>query len=262
MTRREKLQEAYEDALFALLMEDVIEEEGQRLTEKNEQLKQDPSAAVPYELNERCMKTIHHAYGQRYRKEKNKRIGRSFTRAFSRAAAVVVICMLLFSVAYAVSPDIRVATLNLLIDISDVKTILSVESNDAPQASYDNSEAAQAVYEQFGYRIPEMPEGFELADSTIINISANLKYENNSGSSINLKFVKTSGGEYSTDTESALRIENISINGLNGLLVSKDNWIRITWTNTDQNVFVSIIGTEVAEDLLWNIINTMTFDTN
>ena len=30
MTRREKLQEAYEDALFALLMEDVIEEEGQR----------------------------------------------------------------------------------------------------------------------------------------------------------------------------------------------------------------------------------------
>ena len=34
MTRRERLQEEYEDALFALLMEDVIEEESQRLTEK------------------------------------------------------------------------------------------------------------------------------------------------------------------------------------------------------------------------------------
>ena len=31
MTRREKLQENFEDALFALLMEEVAEQEGQRL---------------------------------------------------------------------------------------------------------------------------------------------------------------------------------------------------------------------------------------
>ena len=35
MTRREKLQENFEDALFALLMEEVAEQEGQRLLEEN-----------------------------------------------------------------------------------------------------------------------------------------------------------------------------------------------------------------------------------
>lgn len=258
MTRREKLQEAYEDALFALLMEDVIEEEGQRLAEKNEQLKRDPSAAVPGELNERCMKTIHRAYGQRRCKDTGKQVGRSFTKVFSRVAVVAVICMLLFSVAYAVSPEIRVATLNLLIEISDVKTILSVENNDEPQANYDSSEVAQAVYEQFGYRIPEMPEEFTLVESLVINAIATLKYENHSGASVLFKFAKTAGGKYGIDTENAQRVENVSVNGLDGLLIAKENWNRIVWSNSEQTVFTSVTGTLITEDMLWTIVNAMT----
>ena len=76
MNRRQKLQDAYEDALFALLMEDVIEEEGKRLAEENEQLKNDPSAAVPEELHERCVETIHRAFGKGYKKEKRRKTGK------------------------------------------------------------------------------------------------------------------------------------------------------------------------------------------
>lgn len=259
MTRREKLQEAYEDALFALLMEDVIEEEGQRLAEKNEQLKRDPSAAVPSELNERCMKTIHRAYGQRRYKDTGKQVGRSFTKVFSRVAVVAVICMLLFSVAYAVSPEIRVATLNLLIEISDVKTILSVESDNGPQANFDSSEAAQAVYEQFGYRIPEMPEEFTLIESLITSITATLKYENYAGASITFRFTKTNGGEFRVDTEDAQRIENISVKGSDGILIAKDNWVRIVWSNREQDSFVSVTGTALNENMLWSIVNAVGF---
>ena len=39
MTRREKLQEQYEDALFALLMDDLAVEEGKKAYEENERLK-------------------------------------------------------------------------------------------------------------------------------------------------------------------------------------------------------------------------------
>ena len=49
MTRREKLEEQYEDAYFALLMDAVAEKEGVRLEELNDHLNQDPSAAVPEE---------------------------------------------------------------------------------------------------------------------------------------------------------------------------------------------------------------------
>ena len=47
MNRRDELRERYEDALFAFLMEDVIETEGKKMLEENERLKQDPLAAVP-----------------------------------------------------------------------------------------------------------------------------------------------------------------------------------------------------------------------
>lgn len=58
MTRREKLQEQYEDALFALLMDDLAVEEGKKAYEENERLKADSSFEVPLESRKRCVETI------------------------------------------------------------------------------------------------------------------------------------------------------------------------------------------------------------
>lgn len=55
MTRREKLQEQYEDALFALLMDDLAVEEGKKAYEENERLKADSSFEVPLESRKRCV---------------------------------------------------------------------------------------------------------------------------------------------------------------------------------------------------------------
>lgn len=58
MTRHERLLENYEDAYFALLMEDVAQMEGARLDQLNMELQNDPHAAVPEGLTKRCLKTI------------------------------------------------------------------------------------------------------------------------------------------------------------------------------------------------------------
>ena len=58
MTRREQLQDQFEDARFALLMDNLAWQEGERLLEENERLKHDPSADVPAEVTERCLKVI------------------------------------------------------------------------------------------------------------------------------------------------------------------------------------------------------------
>ena len=42
MDKREQLQENYEDALLALILEQNMEAEGQRLSEENQRLLQDP----------------------------------------------------------------------------------------------------------------------------------------------------------------------------------------------------------------------------
>ena len=59
MTRHERLLENYEDAYFALLMEDVAQMEGARLDQLNMELQNDPHAAVPEGLTKRCLKTMH-----------------------------------------------------------------------------------------------------------------------------------------------------------------------------------------------------------
>ena len=65
MTHHEKLVERYEDALFALMMEDVAETEGEKLQELNEQLKRNPAAEIPKELDERCIRTIRTEFGKK-----------------------------------------------------------------------------------------------------------------------------------------------------------------------------------------------------
>ena len=47
MTEQERLYAQYEDALFALLMHEIAEAEGEALLEQNEQLLADPDVAVP-----------------------------------------------------------------------------------------------------------------------------------------------------------------------------------------------------------------------
>lgn len=62
MHEQEKLYEQYEDAVFALLMDKVAEENGKKLLQQNEELLADPYAAVPETLSKRCLRTIKKAY--------------------------------------------------------------------------------------------------------------------------------------------------------------------------------------------------------
>ena len=65
MTDHERLREQYEDALFALLMEGVAESEGEEALRLNEELKKDPNAEVPKDVQKRCEKTIRSAFAQK-----------------------------------------------------------------------------------------------------------------------------------------------------------------------------------------------------
>jgi hypothetical protein len=64
MTRHEQLLENYEDAYFALLMEEVAQQEGERMEKLNQELQADPNAAVPAELDRRCLKTIDRCFAK------------------------------------------------------------------------------------------------------------------------------------------------------------------------------------------------------
>ena len=50
MKRQEQLQEAYEDALFTLLMNHVAELHGKQALQENRALREDPDAEVPQDI--------------------------------------------------------------------------------------------------------------------------------------------------------------------------------------------------------------------
>ena len=68
MKSKEQLWEDYEDALFALLMDKVAEDEGVRLYEENERLRRDPAAEVPPEFDRKSREAIIRAYQELYGK--------------------------------------------------------------------------------------------------------------------------------------------------------------------------------------------------
>lgn len=93
MNRREQLQDQYEDALFALLMDEIATIEGQKAEEENRRLQNDPSAAVPEDLDRRCMQLIH----RHFAKQKARAAGRFTIKAMKRvamAAGIVPFCLL------------------------------------------------------------------------------------------------------------------------------------------------------------------------
>ena len=115
MTRREKLQERYEDALFSLLMYEVAASEGEKAIEENERLQNDPAAAVPEDVDRRCLQTIHRAFAVRRARE----VGHFTVKALGKVAMAAGIAAMLFVGAFAASETLRVNTINYLIETFD-----------------------------------------------------------------------------------------------------------------------------------------------
>lgn len=256
MTRREQLQENVEDAVFALLMEDVAEQEGKRLIEENEQLKHDPSAKVPDDLDKRCRKIIKRSYA----KDRRQTVGKTIHNILGNVALAAMVCIMLFVSAFAAVPEIRVMTLNLLIEISDVSTSLRLvgvhNGSTAQDAGTDGTDSVQTLW---GYRLPEIPNGYEVVFEDSSDRATTLWYSGTDGSSIKFNISKASESfKISVDTEDA-EGEKIQIHGYDGLLVVKDNRIEIIWGDTTQNKFVSIICTGVDRSTALSLAKEMEY---
>ena len=130
MTTREQLEEQYEDAYFALLMHKIAEQDGARLEHLNEELQNDPAAAVPEEIDRKCLKTIDRYFAQK----RHAGYWRTSKKILGRVGIVAAIVMLLFTTAFALSEEFRVTTLNLLITIEEKYTELHMEETEDPTA--------------------------------------------------------------------------------------------------------------------------------
>lgn len=247
MKAHEKLVEDYQDALFALLMEQVAEIEGQELLEKNEQLKNDPTAAVPESLDRKCYKAIDKAF-RKQKMQKWKKSGGTAFRVVEKLSVMACAIAVMFGGVYAVSPKTQLATLNFLVDISDVATGLTfADPNDQTLVDVDLN-----VFE--GYSIPKLPKDFTLVNSISDSRSASQFFANDADESISIQIVhNTDVAIHNVDTENAEVGEGIDINGFDGTIVKKENRIQISLTDTEHQNFIDIISVNVDEEIVLTI---------
>ena len=252
MTKHEQLLENYENALFALLMDEVAQQEGEKLRAENRLLREDPAAVVPPQTEQRCLRTIRSALS----KTKRKSALRTARRLFSKVSVVAVACIMLFAVVYAAVPEVRVGTLNLLIEVSDVSTKLKLTGTGiVPEQPSSTAEVDGGITLK-GYHFPSPPDGFVL-DEELVSINDN---------SATVWFIKSEteylyydvsmvveGTNTYVDTEDA-EVTQIEIHGYDGLLIEKVNLIgpevHIIWGDTDRSAFCSIFSTGVDVEVI------------
>ena len=227
MTDHERLREQYEDALFALLMEGVAESEGEEALRLNEELKKDPNAEVPKDVQKRCEKTIRSAFAQK----QLRATGRTAARWLTKVAVVAVLGGLMFTAAFALSEDVRVATLNALIQVMDDRTQITFNdqlgqenqsaTNVNPDPQYSNS-----------IELEWLPEGFQLESSESNDMRERITYANSVGALIEVTVTPyESGLTYNFDTEDSAQ-STVTVQGHPATLyTASEDMIRLRYTN-------------------------------
>lgn len=252
MTEHERLLEDFEDARFALLMEGVARKEGERLEALNKMLLENPEAAVPESLDRRCLEAI-----DRHFARERRRAGLRKTGKVLRLAAVIMgISVLLFTSAFALSEDFRVATMNLMLTVTEKYTQFDIREHNGTKAQKTRDSRAGFEYFQ-NIDIQWLPEGFAYTEGEYDWYAG---FEKETGEWIKI-LIYDGHGSLNVDTENADRVENISINGNEGLCILKDDYIHIVTTDLENNIYIDVIASnELPEDDVKKFVENIFID--
>lgn len=240
MTRREELQERYEDALFALLMDDIATAQGKEAEDQNEQLKNDPTFEIPEEVDQRCLQTIR----QHSRKQQLHVAGRVTWKVLKTAIVAAGIAALLFTGAFAASETVRVNTINLIVEVFGTNTVFQFES--------------QANGVTPAIRVGWVPDGFALESYGGDTANAWYQYINSEGALLYIDYMTTSGSNISVDTEDA-EVDQVNVHGEDAILVIKEEEIQLAWPVKENSAFIGIVSLGIDRDDLIRVADSLEY---
>lgn len=236
MTHREEVQEQYEDALFALLMDDMAQEQGAAYETENERLKQEPEFSAPDKTDQRMLKAIRSIESKR----RVKSVLRGSYKVISRVSVAVVAVLLLSVTALALFPQLRTYLLNIT-----VKAL--PESID--YVSYTDDSANFVYHSISGVELGYFPDDYVLVTQQQAENLFSSSYENTKGDYIDIS-VSTGVGVTSVDTEDA-EVRDIAVQGYEGTAIDKKRVFHaIVWTDTEHNCNVLLISSTLTTDEL------------
>ena len=242
MTRKEQLWENYEDAVFAILMDAVAEQEGEKGLQLMEELEHDSSAQVPEEVQRRAEQTIRKAFAAQGRRSA-KHI--SF-RLFQRIAVAVLVIVLTTVCAFAAFPEVRANLYNLIIR----------EYEDHTEFDYTQQFSDEYSSADFTIEPGWLPDGFTLSDEGDTYTSVYRTYQNGPDTMIRIVKNVLSGGSLAVDTENA-KVTSITIQNHEATLIEKEEWSMIVISRPDIDEVTYLDGTAVSSDILIKVAENL-----
>lgn len=243
MTRREYLLEQYEDALFALLMDEVAVTEGEKQLEENRRLRDGHGQTVSPAAHQRCRRAMSRKAGQR----ELEQFGRGFTRVMTKVAVVALLVMVLFTTAFAVWEGFRAKALNVVTNMFHDHTEIRLVPSD-----FEENLKVTAAW---------LPEGFTLVDEGATWQSVWCVYNSNSAdgdASVAVVLSRASGGGLDVDTEEA-EVSALKIQGQEALLVEKGQVLQVVWQcSTHPEWLCQVVGRQVSAEQVIRVAESVT----
>lgn len=245
MHEQEKLYEQYEDAVFALLMDKVAEENGKKLLQQNEELLADPDAAVPKALSRRCLRTIEKAH----RKSQWKAAAKKVTRALNRVALWILVPLFLFGTAFDASETVRVKTLNFLITNFEFGTEFRIENT---ASATPQQQSMTPVVDDC------IPSDYDLISQSSTSLSEVFLYTNASDSEVSIIIytLEKLNGAISIDTEDSEVWYN-TIDDQSVMYVQKADTYQAVWTDVENQKMYVLSSSNTALDVVYGIVEKM-----
>lgn len=239
---RKQLQENYEDAMFALLMDDFALSEGARLLEESKAMNEDPAMALPEGMEERGLKIIRKAFRKK-RLRTAAKVGRKYV---PRLAVLLLVLNIAFGVTFFTVEAFRIEVLNMALRFQDTYTNIQFTGETAAASTGYTAEDLQKV----------LPEGYTMESYEKTPAEEAASFINEDGKKIwwRIHPIKVN---VNLDTENADFTKEILVNGYDGVMTEKDGLVNILWGDTAAQKVYNITG-EMAMDDLLEIVEKLT----
>ena len=233
-THRELL-DGYVDASWALAMEKVAVRQGELAGDLEKQLEHDPEAEVPQHTVKRCRAAIRRAFAPPAKRLKV---------ILARVVIAAVLCGLLTTAAYAISPQFRKFLDKIFYSVTEAFTSFSLQDPRIEDVGALQGEAKEIN----GLRFEWLPEGYEYVDGQETERLRRAEFENEIGDYIRIRVTDADeSAAYTYDSEADNPIP-VQIGEFEGWLNKKDDGDTMFWVDDQRNKAIFIFSTDLSQE--------------
>lgn len=248
MKEHRRLLESYQELSWALAMEQVAIRQGEQARGLEEQLQNDPQAAVPQEIIDHGKNTIR----KKFAAAPIKRV----KGALAKVLIAAVICALTISVACAFSPEFKEFLLRAFYSVAE--TFTSITFQDPEVENVANSQGK--ITPQFhGLCFEWLPEGYEYADGAETPVVQWVDFENDQQDTISVRIADSEDQtaynyDYEQDT-----VTSITVGDHQGQIIENEDGMGLIWVDTGRMKSVSIYASHLSQKKLLQLAESLRY---